>query len=445
MADIEIREGASQALIEAYSCAKSEPEFALASRREAAAIFDATPWPTRTDEAWRRTDLSDLLLDDFVPGEEWGSSDIQRPKVSPALRELLTTDSQAGASLVEIDGVTAELRVSNELRSQGVIVCSLETALIEHPDLIRAKFGAAPYDLADKKFTALARAFWTGGKFVFVPKNTHAKLAIELHTSVVNARTVFPGLLIIAEPNSKVEILDEFVSAGGSAAVLSSGTADLHLGEGADVRYVLLNRWGQNVNHFHHQRTQLGKDSHLKTLTIALGSRLTKATIEAVLDNPGAVSDMLGLVFGTGKQHFDHHTSQDHRTGHTLSDLMFKTALDDSAHSVYSGMIRIEKGAQQANAYQANNNLLLSKGAQADTIPNLEIEANEVRCTHGATVAPVESEYVFYLMSRGIPETDAKRLIVEGWFEQVLDRADIENLRDLMSEKIGAKIKAQVK
>ena len=444
--DDHINNSFDHSVMQQTSQSLQEPEWAFARRQEAWNLFQSTPLPTRSDEGWRRTDVSGLNLSEMEPP---ALTALRRPlsqdnQVREQLNSMLTKSDNAAGRLIEVDGQPFEEMVSDELIKQGVIVTDLGTAIRRYESLIRDHFDRTPYEITDRKFTSLAQTFWTGGKFIYVPDNVEVKLPIEMHSSILSGNAVFPRLLVIVGKNSKVALLDEFVSPDAKHQSLSSATTEIFLGEGADVRYVLLNRWGENVYHFHHQRTVLGKDAHLKTLTIGLGSHLTKATIEAFLNAQGSSSDMLGLVFGTGNQHFDHHTVQFHKVGQTLSDLLFKTALDDKAHSVYSGLIRIEKDAQRSNAYQANRNLLLSKDTQADSIPNLEIHANDVRCSHGATVAPIDPEYIFYLMSRGIPEVDAKRLVVEGWFEQVLDRADIPALRELVSEQIAAKIRKQV-
>jgi len=370
-----------------------EPEWVLAARRSALSVFEDTPWPTRYDEGWRRTDVTNIPFDELVAC--W--------KPSPA--------EDAG--------------LSAEAAKQGVILTDLGTAIREHPDKLRDKLTIFPDDPVERKFLSLARALWTDGVFLFVPKGVEVSVPLHVKATFGDSRFVSPRLVLVAEPGSKVTLLDEHLSGDFSSPALANGIADLFVGDGAHVTYVHLNRWGSGVNNFHHIRAEIGRDAHLVSLQLALGSELTKATNEARLIAPGARSDMLGLAFGMNAQRFEHHTLQHHVSGKTESDILFKVAVADEAKSVYTGMIRIDREAQQASAYQTNQNILLSKDARADTVPNLEILANDVKCSHGATVAPLDENQVFYLMARGITETEAKRLIVAGFLDQVLDRAEL--------------------
>ncbi|MGC8783672.1 MAG: Fe-S cluster assembly protein SufD [Armatimonadota bacterium] len=423
-------------LIEAIGRYLAEPEWAYALRREAWERFMRTPTPSRTHEHWRRTDISHLNLESVTPG---------LPSEYRALPEWLAEVIRGGArrvggTLAFVDGTLVHEHVTDSLRRKGVIFTSWSQAIQRHPDLMRRAIEDVDYDPADEKFTAMARAYATGGAVLIVPRGVEVTLPLQTFFATSEAQAVFPHTLVILEEGSRVTLLDGMLSPHMSTRAFGSGVADLILGEGAELTYVLFQQWGQGMEYFHHQRAVLGRDSHLTTITVALGASLSKVTIESVLCSPGAVSDMLGVVFGDDKQHFDHHTVQLHTVGNTTSDLLFKVALDEQAYSAYSGLIRIEPGAQKANAYQRNENLVLSSTAHAETLPNLEIEANDVRCTHGATVAPVDTEQMFYLMSRGMAPRDAKRLIVEGFLQPVLDRIPAKSLREMVSAKVDEKI-----
>jgi Fe-S cluster assembly protein SufD len=217
---------------------------------------------------------------------------------------------------------------------------------------------------------------------------------------------------------------------------MHAGAAEIYLKPGSLVRYIWLQDWGRNVWNFSTQRAILEQDSVLQWYVGAFGSRLTKANLEVALMGRGARAELAGLFFADGQQHMDHHTYQNHLSGLTGSDLLFKGALRDRARSVYQGLIRIHKDAQRSDAYQNNRNLLLSRQARADSIPSLEIEANDVRCTHGATAGPVEEEHVFYLMSRGLSRREAEHLIVDGFFDEVLQRLPLERVRERLREAV---------
>jgi Fe-S cluster assembly protein SufD len=201
-----------------------------------------------------------------------------------------------------------------------------------------------------------------------------------------------------------------------------------------------LQKWGRNVWHFADQRAELSKDATLRLFNVTLGGKFSKTRVEASLAGEGANAELKAMYFASGDQFFDFHTLQDHRVGNTRSDLLFKGALSDTARTVYAGLIRIEKHAARSDAYQANRNLVLSDHAKATSIPMLEIDNNDVRCTHGATVGPVDPEHLFYLRSRGIPEPTAKRMLIQGFFGDVLDRIPFEHARRLVESELESRI-----
>jgi len=215
---------------------------------------------------------------------------------------------------------------------------------------------------------------------------------------------------------------------------------ELILRDGAQIRLVTLQEWGSNVAEIGIIRSVLARDAELRSLLVGFGGKVVKTNVESILDGPGATSEMLGLVFGDSRQHFDLHTLQEHRAPHTLSDLLYKNAVKDRARSVFSGMIRVLPGAQKTNAFQANRNLILSGGAKADSIPNLEIMANDLRCTHGSATSRINEEHLFYLMSRGLARAQAVRMVVEGFFAELLDRVPLDDLRARLQREIDQKM-----
>ena len=223
-------------------------------------------------------------------------------------------------------------------------------------------------------------------------------------------------------------------------ASFTSSVVELILRDDAKLRYVQVQDWGRHIWNFMTERNVLGRDAELKSLQVTLGSKFTKNSIGSHLRGENGLAEMLGIYFGDGDQFFDHHTWQLHESPYATSDLEFKGALKERARSVYSGLIKVEEGAQRTDAYQQNRNIVLSRTARADSIPNLEISANDVRCTHGATVSQVEDEHMFYLQARGIPRAEAQKLIVEGFFRPVIDRIPVEEIQDFLQGAIAAKV-----
>ena len=248
-----------------------------------------------------------------------------------------------------------------------------------------------------------------------------------------------PRTVIIAEPDSDAAVIEEAIGEAGADAPVSS-VVELIVRPGARLRYYHIQHWSRGTEHVYRQQATVERDGHLLSLLASLGSRRTQATVETRLVGAGARSDLYGVTFGDGDQRFEFHTLQDHVVERTASDLLYKTALHDRATSRYSGLIRIAKAAQKTDAYQANRNLLLSPHARADSVPMLEILADDVHCSHGATVGPIDPEQAFYAMSRGVPAPAAERMIVEGFFEQVLQRLPPDGLQEQLHAHISRKL-----
>jgi Fe-S cluster assembly protein SufD len=277
---------------------------------------------------------------------------------------------------------------------------------------------------------------------LYVPRGVEIALPIELTHRVTPGGSVFPHATVIVEEQASVTLVDSFRSEGSDDPAICASVVEVEARRGATVNYISLQQWGRNVHQFQTQRFTGHRDSTVRSLVVNLGATLARTQIESVLKGEGSFSEMLGLYFADADQHFAQRTLQSHNAPHTTSDLLYKGALKESSKSEYSGLIKVLKGAQGTDAYQANRNLVLSENALARSIPQLEIEANEVRCTHGATVSPVEEEHLFYLMSRGIDRVTAQKLIVFGFFGEVLDRVRVPSVRDELSDAISAKVEA---
>ncbi len=384
---------------------RGEPDWLRRRRRSALEAYERLPMPSRTDEEWRRTDIAGL-------------------------------DPSQFAKFEHANGAVSEER---DL-PKGVIVEPLSAAVANHSALVEPLLFSMVRPDRDR-FAALHAAFFTGGNFVYVPDGvTIDEPILGQHFSHESGTSVLPHTLIVAGKGSRFNYLDEYIADGDDEAAYRSGSAEIIVGEGAEVGYVAIQKWGRKAWHLADQRARLAKDATLKLFNVTLGARFSKTRVEASLMGPGATAELKGIYFASGEQFFDFHTLQDHQVGNTTSDLLFKGALQDVARTVYAGLIRIEKGAARSDAYQANRNLVLSAKAKATSIPMLEIDNNDVRCTHGATVGPVDPNHLFYLRSRGIPEMTAKRMIVQGFFGQVLDRIPFEQARTMIENELESRL-----
>ncbi|MGA7668921.1 MAG: Fe-S cluster assembly protein SufB [Nitrolancea sp.] len=438
----EVTKGFSREAVEDLSRQRQEPDWVREKRREAWSAYESLPMPTRTDEEWRRTDIRRLPINDVAPfagldGKVSSLSDLPAEIAS----NLGDPELRSGIN-VQTDSGTVYSELNQELADQGVIFSDLATAIDQHPDLVKKYFMTDCVPSNDNKFAALNGAFWSGGTFVFVPKNVKAEVPLRTH---IYARTpgsaIFPHTLIVVEEGASAVVVDSWSCPTTDEPIIASGVVEIFAGETSQVRYVQFQNWGRNVWNFTTQRAMIEQDAQVNSLNVALGSRLSKSLISDNLIGAGGLAEMLGLYFADENQHIDHQTRQMHVSPYATSDLLFKGALKDRARTVYSGLIKVFPNAQRTDAYQANRNLVLSRTARADTIPNLEIGANDVRCTHGATVGQVEEEYIFYLMSRGINRTEAVKLIVDGFFDEVIERVPVpevqEEVRAAIARKIG--------
>jgi Fe-S cluster assembly protein SufD len=391
--------------LEEIASIQAEPDWLRARRRTALTAFERLPMPSRTDEEWRRTDVTKLDPARFSQFEHSNGF------------------KQAATPLPD-----------------GVILEPLAIAAERHPELLEpALFSLVRADR--DRFAALHAAFFTGGNFLYVPDGVVIEQPIlRQHFSHSDGTSVLPHTVIVAGRGSKFYYLDEYIGQEGEGAGYRSGSAEIFVGEGAEVGYVAIQKWGRNAWHLADQRARLDKDSTLRLFNVTLGGRFSKTRVEASLVGQGANAELKGIYLASGEQFFDFHTLQDHQVGNTRSDLLFKGALQDTARAVYAGLIRIEKGAFRSDAYQANRNLVLSDHAKATSIPMLEIDNNDVRCTHGATVGPVDPQSLFYLQSRGIPAATAKRMIVQGFFGEVLERIPFEQARTLVEVELEARL-----
>ncbi len=382
----------------------------------AAARFAELPVPTTTDEAWRFTDLAGFDPASFAV--------VTEPTVVAESPRIIDLDV-AGLAVVSETGLTIE-RAPEGIR--------FELLTEDDPRL---------YSLVgwEEKFAAHNAGSWRQGLLVHVGRGVVLEKPLYVRiASAIPGSALFWRLLVVAEERSRFALIEEYTSATPDLVAYSNAAAELFVGQAAKLEYVSIQNLAQTTWHFatHHARVE--RDGELDWVAGGFGSKNGKIRIQNDLSGPGATSRVTGAYFADGEQHLDYDTFQEHMAPSTQSDFAFKGALRGSARAVWRGMIRVEEEAQKTNAYQENRNLLLSDSAHADSIPGLEIMANDVRCTHGATIGRIDRNELFYLMTRGLSRGEAERLIVRGFFQDVLDRIDLEPVRDALAAALEARI-----
>jgi Fe-S cluster assembly protein SufD len=382
-----------------------EPQWLAERRRKGAALASELDLPTAKDKGWEFTDLSGLDLDSHAPagGTVTGVSQ--------------GTDSDDGPP----------------------VVMPLEEAARQLSDIVRERFGSV-VPVSDP-FVARNEANWRDGALVYVPRGTRLEHPLELSVvhdgdgSGLDWRT-----LIVLEEGADAEVWERYGSASDEGEGLFNGVVELWVGPGASLRYVCEQELSDRTWVFATQRAELERDASLEWVALGFGSARGKVRMETKLGGPGSSAKVTGAYAGAGRQHLDFDTTQEHAAAHTTSDLAFRGVLADRATAVWRGMIRVDPGAQQTDAFQESRNLLLSKNAHADAIPGLEIEANDVRCTHAAAVAQVDPEQLYYLRSRGMSEPQAKRLIIDGFLQELAERTAEGPLREALSEALDRRL-----
>jgi Fe-S cluster assembly protein SufD len=361
------------------------------------------------------------------------------PELPDTLRQPIVGDLHGGQLILQPGKV--ELSIDPLLTKQGVIFTDLATAEKQYPNQLAKIIGQVVHS-NEGRFAALAASLSKTGVFVYVPRGVQVEDPLHsVFWGPGSGVAHFTHLLVWLEEGSSLTYVHESASPiNANGQTLHAGIVEMQVESGANLRFVELQSFGRNVWNFTHERARVGKDANLDWVFGALGSHVTKNFSDLDLVAEGASGRMSGFYFTDGDQHLDHDTQQNHFAPHTTSDLLFKGALKDRSRSVWQGMIYVAPGAKKTDGYQANRNLVLSPKARADSIPGLEILADDVRCTHGATVGKIDPEPIFYLCSRGIPKADAERLVVEGFFDPIMQRIPFEGVRNRFQQAIVEKL-----
>lgn len=419
---------------EAFLSARLEPAWVSQQRRTAWAMYEEKPWPSRSDEEWIRTDIRLFKLESFgLP-----TADAAPPGALPS---LLAEGVSLGGHSHTFNGRSVASQLDEKWQKKGVIFGSLDEALNTHGEKLKPHLFAHGFKPGYDKLSALHAAVWTGGHVLYVPRGVVIDEPLHVLSSLANNGVDLNHMLIVLEEGAEATLMTETSSLQSEDGGLHLGGIEILLQPGSNLRFVSLQDWGKNAWHFAHQKINVDADASLQWTVAALGGKLSKVNQTVELIGPGANCQVNGVMFTEGKQHVAYHTLQHHAAPHCNSDFLYKAALQDKSRTVWRGMIKVDQGAQKTDGYQRNDNLLLSATSRADSIPGLEINADDVRCTHGSTTGKVDEELIFYAQCRGLTRKEAVRLIVTGFFQQVFDRITIDSVREALSQALAKRVR----
>lgn len=429
--------GFSRNAVEELSRSKKEPAWLLEKRLQAWEVFENTPSPLG-----RRGDLGTLRMFSNFKFQElkpYASTSDDGPLPAPIARSLqeALVDQRAGL-IVQHNAAVVRVELAEELKQQGVILTDLETAIREHPELVQPHFMTACVPVASDKYTALHAAFWTNGIFLYVPKGVEIEDPILTQVWIDEPGTAtFTHTLIVAEELSNVRFVQELNSIGESETpALLQNVVEIYTKNAAHVEFSNLQDLGRNTWHITHKNAVNAKDGSTTWVLADLGSKVMLSYIGVDLVGDGTAGELVGVFFTDHEQRYALKTLSHHNALNTNAETLVKGVLTDAARVEFDGMIRIEPGAQHTASFLSDHTLLLSDECRAESIPGLEIGANEVSASHGATTGKIDEEQLFYLMVRGIPQEEAERIIVQGFFEPVLQRIPLESLRNRLRRSI---------
>jgi Fe-S cluster assembly protein SufD len=414
------------------------PAWLAALRAQGAADARALPMPRLGDEAWRFSDTRSLSLDGFAAAPEPAQADVD----ALVARSAALVADPAGLA-VFVDGhCVLRPALAPDLAARGVVFETLADAVRHHPALLQSHLLRHPAALGGAKFLALHKAWLGAGTVLRVPKGVRVdRPFVAVHWGLAEGAAVFPHTLVVAEESSGAAVADFFLGANPGTRTLSVSAADVHAGPNASVDRLSVQDWGAAAQSFQVDTTTGGRDARITSVNASLGSR--RARLENVVRIEGAGADvrLYGISVSDGEQEFDQRTLQVHQAGSATSDLLFKNALLGKSRTIFSGLIKVAPDAQKTDAYQTNRNLLLSADAEANSLPGLEIEANDVKCSHGATTGQIDPAELFYLRARGIPLESAQELLAFGFLEEIVGKVADDGLASTLRERLQAKFR----
>lgn len=425
--------GFTQEAFDAFIASRNEPGWLTDMRHSAWKHFSDLPMPSRRDEEWMRTDIRLFRMDRFGEPEKNPGENLPHA--------ILGGEIEVAGMMTSKNSQSLDTQLDPALAAQGVLFGDLESMVCEHADLIQPHLMARAVDPLYDKFSALHGAFWRGGTLLYVPRGVVIEQPLCALTALGEGQIDLGHTLVVLEDGAEATLLSESHSMPGCESGLHFGAVEMLLAPESRLRYVNLQDWGTGVWHFSHQKAVVDRDASIQWTIGALGSKLAKVNQHVALVGIGADAQVNGVMFSEGKQHLSYHTLQHHEAPGCHSDLLYKCALQDESRTVWRGMIKVDALAQKTDGYQRNDNLILNPSARADSIPGLEIEADDVRCTHGATSGRVDDEMIYYCQTRGLTREEAVRLIVSGFFQQISDRIPLESVRRALGDAISQRIR----
>ena len=431
--------GLSLAAVEQISSQHGEPDWLRQKRQTAWRHFEELPTPdwSRGIRGWWNASMKDFSF------EALQSYKALNEETLPDFALNATDDVVPAGLLVQHNSQVVKVELSDEAKQAGVVFCSLETAVQTHPELVEQYFMTKCVTIDENRFTAAHAALWTGGLFLYVPKDVQIEKPFRaIFYADQPGLAIFTHTLVLTERNARVRLLEEHLSNGqaSDAVMLDSGVTEIFVGENAKVEYFNPQEYGENVTNFSVKRAMVGKNGTQSWTVATLGSAVSRLTLESFMVGEGSHTEMNGLSFSTGKQNFDMQTRTLHRASHTSANAVFKAALDDESQLGFRGAIRTEKGAQFTDSFLQDHTLYLSEDSRADVMPSLDVDANDVRCSHGATIGMIDKDQIFYLQSRGLSKAQAEEMIVAGFFEEVIQRVPLESVRERLRQSLEAKM-----
>lgn len=426
----------SEAVFDHFLARHSElPDWLVKQKQASWTEYLALPAPNRKMETWRFANVKGLGVEGFRLAPSLSEEDSQS-----LIENSQNVKETSGKLVFGNDDLVAEEALSEELSAKGVIFEPLERAFAKHPEILEEFFMAQESALGSEKFAAFHTALNRNGTLLFVPANVEIELPLaSYHWANGGESAVFPHTLVIAKDNSKVTFVDIYGSSDKESAQLACGVSTLYAGPGANVEYHYVQNWNEASLSFNRLTTVAERDSNITAYGLNLGSKHARNEGHTVIEGAGSNAEILSLTVAHKEQEIDQRTLQSHNAPNSRSNLLFKNALQDTSKTIFSGLIKVAEEAQLTDAYQTNRNLLLSPTAEANSLPGLEILANDVKCSHGATTGQIDDNELFYLLARGIDKPTAQKLLVFGFFEEILEKINNEELANYHRELVHQK------
>ncbi len=430
-------QGLSLEALESFSAERQEPEWLREKRRAGWQGFENLPTPdwTRGIRGWWNGTLKPINFEELRPFAGAGSN---LPEF-----EIGSEDGPPAGLIVQYNNQVVRTELSEEARAAGVVLSSLEEAVKTHPELVQKYFMTQAVPVDENRFTAMNAAFWSGGVFLYVPKGVVLDAPFRaIFFADQPQAALFTHTLLVTDRNAKARLVEEHRSNGEATdpLMLDSGVTEIFVGDGSTVEYYNAQEYGENVTNISTKRAIVGANGVMRWTMATLGSDITRLTLESFLNGSGSHADTTALAFPNHKQNFDTQTRQLHNVPHTTANSVFKQALDDASQIGFRGGIRTIKAAQFTDSFLQVHTLYLNEASKADVLPFLDVDANDVRCSHGATTGMIDKDQIFYLMSRGLTHKQAQEMIVSGFFEEAIERIPLESVKEKLREAIEAKL-----